>query len=288
LVTEANIGVIGGTGLYRIDGLTDVHDTEVDTPFGAPSSAFTIGKLGGVGVAFLPRHGRNHEFGPTQVPSKANIYAFKKLGVQRVISVSAVGSLREDFAPKHAVVPDQLLDWTVCRARSFFDQGIVAHVAFAEPFCSELRVHLCNAAESVGVTLHRKATYVCIEGPQFSTRAESNLYRQCRADVIGMTAIPEAKLAREAELCYVSLAFVTDYDCWRESEEPVTADMIVQNLGRNIAAAKAIIQRVVPLITLERRCSCGDALRDALLTTMDRMPAESIRRLGVIMEKYNT
>ena len=280
------IGVIGGTGLYQMDGLKDVEEVFPDTPFGNPSDVIVTGTLDGVGVAFLPRHGRGHRFSPSEIPARANIYALKSLGVERIISVSAVGSLREEIHPLDMVVPDQLIDRTKARASTFFGDGIVAHVGFAEPFCPEIRGTLRSGAERAGASVHLQGTYVVMEGPQFSTKAESHLYRSWGADVVGMTALPEAKLAREAEICYAILACSTDYDCWHESEEPVTVAMVVQNLNRNTALSKAILADVIPGISSERGCQCGSALENAMITDRQRIPQEARRRLGLLVDKY--
>ncbi|MBF8266794.1 MAG: S-methyl-5'-thioadenosine phosphorylase [Dehalococcoidia bacterium] len=285
-VAEARIGVIGGTGLYQMEGLKDVEEVFPDTPFGKPSDAIVTGTLGGVGVAFLPRHGRGHRFFPSEIPARANIYALKALGVERVISVSAVGSLREEIRPLDMVIPDQLIDRTMGRVSTFFGDGIAAHVGLAEPFCPVLREALYGGASRGGATAHPQGTYVVIEGPQFSTRAESRLYRSWGADVIGMTALPEAKLAREAEMCYATLACSTDYDCWHESETPVTVEMIVENLNRNTALSKAILGDVIPRISGNRDCPCGSALGNAIITARDQMPPDTRRRLALLIDKY--
>jgi 5'-methylthioadenosine phosphorylase len=282
--------VIGGSGLYAMEGLSDVDEVRVQTPFGAPSDAITLGLLGDVPVAFLPRHGRGHRLNPTEVPSRANIYALKSLGVEWVLSVSAVGSLREDYAPLDLVVPDQLFDRTKNRANSFFDGGIVAHVSFADPFCPHLSGLLSETmADLPDVETHRGGTYVCIEGPLFSTKAESRIYRQLGCDIIGMTALPEAKLAREAELCYATIACVTDYDVWHESAETVTVEMVVSNLMRNVANAKRIIRGVVDRLPADRNavtCTCADALRNAIMTDRSLISAPLRTRYGLLIGKY--
>ena len=283
----ARLGVIGGSGLYTMPDLRQVERIEVTTPFGAPSDAITIGELDGVAVAFLPRHGRGHRFSPTEVPARANIYALKSLGVERVISVSAVGSLREDFAPLDLVIPDQLFDRTKARPASFFEDGIVAHIGFAEPFCGDLSGHLADAMESLGdIHYHRGGTYICIEGPQFSTKAESQVYRQWGCDIIGMTALPEAKLAREAELCYATIACVTDYDVWHESEGPVTVEMVVANLARNVANAQRIIREVARALPIDRAaatCGCATALASAVMTDRASLTPELRARYGLLL-----
>jgi 5'-methylthioadenosine phosphorylase len=285
---RATIGVIGGSGLYQMPGLTQIEEVALDTPFGAPSDAYTIGTLAGERVAFLPRHGRDHRLTPTELPAQANIYGFKLLGVSRVVAVSAVGSMREEIAPLDLVVPDQIFDRTCLRPRTFFGDGVVAHVGFGEPFCSDLRRLLAEAAAATGATVHPTGTYLCIEGPQFSTRAESRIYRQWGVDVIGMTAIPEAKLAREAELCYATLALATDYDVWHETEEAVTVELVVENLHKNVVRAQETIRRVVPLIAAARDrvdCGCADALAGAIMTAPERIPPAARARLGVLLDK---
>ncbi len=286
-MAEALIGVIGGTGLYRMEGLEGAEEVAVDTPFGAPSDVIVIGTLNGVGVAFLPRHGRGHRLSPTELPARANIYALKSLGVRRVISVSAVGSLREEIRPLDMVVPDQLIDRTLGRPRTFFGEGIVAHVGMAEPYCPELRSALRVSGGRAGATVHDGGTLVVIEGPQFSTKAESHMYRSWGADIIGMTALPEARLAREAELCYAVLACSTDYDCWHESEEPVTVEMVVENLMKNTAVSRAILADVITADLAERDCGCGSALANAIVTDRGFIPAEVRERLSLLIGKYN-
>ncbi len=282
----ATVGVIGGSGLYQIEGMQAATEVEVSTPFGRPSDSVVVGELAGVRIAFLPRHGRGHRISPTEVNARANVYALKSLGVERIISVSAVGSLREDIHPLDLVVPDQIVDRTVSRLRTFFGDGLVVHVGMAEPYCPQLREMLIRAAEGTGRTVHRGGTYLCIEGPQFSTRAESRFYRQWGADVIGMTAMPEARLAREAELCYSTLALVTDYDVWHESEEPVTVEQVVANLTRNVDAAKETLRSLLTMLPAERGCSCGSALANSIVTAADRIPPEARERLGLLIGKY--
>ncbi|HEX6817526.1 MAG TPA: S-methyl-5'-thioadenosine phosphorylase [Ktedonobacterales bacterium] len=286
----ARIGVIGGSGLYAMEGLTDIRETQVQTPFGAPSDAITIGNLDGVPVAFLPRHGRGHRLSPSEVPARANMYALKSLGVEYVLSVSAVGSLREDYRPLDLVVPDQLFDRTKSRPNSFFEGGVVAHVSFAEPFCPQVTYLLYEAmGEIEGLGRHRGGTYVCIEGPLFSTKAESRVYQQWGCDIIGMTALPEAKLAREAEMCYATIACVTDYDVWHESAEPVTVEMVVANLTRNVANAKRIIRQVVSRLPSDRSqlsCGCSSALRNAVMTDPSLISTPLRERYGLLLGKY--
>ena len=285
-MAEALVGVIGGTGLYQIEGLTDRRETTIDTPFGAPSDDIVTGVLNGVGVAFLPRHGRGHRLMPSEIPSRANIYALKSLGVERVISVSAVGSLREDIRPLDMIVPDQLIDRTTGRPSTFFGDGLIAHVGMADPFCPEMRDILYNSASEMGARAHPSGTFVIINGPQFSTRAESHLYRSWGADIIGMTALPEAKLAREAEMCYSILACSTDYDCWHESVEPVTVEMVVENLKRNTALSKAILADVITRVGPAKDCSCGSALENAIVTDRSVISREAIDRLRLLVSKY--
>jgi 5'-methylthioadenosine phosphorylase len=290
ITPTARLGVIGGSGLYSIEGLRDVDEVTMQTPFGAPSDAIIVGTLEGVPVAFLPRHGRGHRLTPSEVPSRANIYALKSLGVEWVISVSAVGSLREDYAPLDLVVPDQIFDRTKVRANSFFEGGVVAHVSFAEPFCPHLGGLLWETMGGMaGFTAHRGGTYVCIEGPQFSTKAESRIYRQLGCDVIGMTAVPEAKLAREAELHYAAIACVTDYDVWHEGSETVTVEMVVANLQRNVANAKEIIRATagrIPAHGDALTCGCGGALANAVMTEPSLISAPLRQKYGLFLGKY--
>lgn len=284
----APIGVIGGSGLYDIEGFTNRREVRVATPFGDPSDAYQVGRLDGTPVAFLPRHGQGHRVSPTDVNSRANIFGFKTLGVERVISVSAVGSMREHIAPLDVVIPDQLIDRTRLRPLTFFGSGIVVHVGFADPFCPELSGMMADAAEAIGTRVHRGGTYICIEGPRFSTRAESRAFRQWGADIIGMTAIPEAILAREAELCYAALAMVTDFDVWHESEAPVTVDMVVANLVRNVATAKAALRGALPRAAAARQCGCGSALAGAIMTAPDRVPERIREDLRPLIGRYLT
>jgi len=287
---RATIGVIGGSGLYQMDGLSDVQEVRVETPFGVPSDAITVGRLGDVSLVFLPRHGRGHQLNPTEVPSRANIWALKRLGVQWVFSVSAVGSLREDYAPLHLVIPDQIFDRTRLRPGSFFEGGVVVHASFADPFCPHLSDLLWETMSGMNdVATHRGGTLVCIEGPLFSTKAESHIYRQIGCDLIGMTALPEAKLAREAELCYATIACVTDYDVWRESEETVTVEMVVANLHKNVANAQRIIRELAGRLPADRSaspCGCSNALANAILTDPAAIPASARERYALLLEKY--
>ncbi len=286
-MSTARIGVIGGSGLYDMPGITEKEEIAVETPFGAPSDAFVVGTLGGERVAFLPRHGRDHRLLPTEVPSRANLYAFKSLGVERLISVSAVGSLRGTLPPGRLVVPHQLVDRTKgVRPFTFFGGGIVAHVPFAEPFCPELRSALIEAAQTLQHPVADNSTYVVIEGPQFSTVAESEMHRAAGYDLVGMTALPEAKLAREAELCYVTLALVTDYDCWHPDHDSVTVEAVMDVMHRNVANAQAVIAAVVPHIATERGCGCAHALDHAIMTAPDAIPGEVRERLDLLLRKY--
>lgn len=283
---RASIAIIGGSGLYEMEGLTDIEEVRLSTPFGEPSDAIVIGTFAGTRVAFLPRHGRGHRFSPSELPVQANIFALKLLGVERIISVSAVGSLREEIRPLDLVVPDQLIDRTKGRPNSFFGRGLVAHVGFADPFCPDLSAWLYQAATETGRTVHRGGTYVVIEGPLFSTRAESHLYRSWGASIIGMTALPEAKLAREAEMCYATLACATDYDVWHESEEPVTVEMVVANLLKNVETSKEVLRRLIPRIPPQRTCPCANALANAIITAPNVIPAHIKRELAPLIARY--
>lgn len=284
-IEQVEIGVIGGSGLYEMEGLTDVEEVVVDTPFGPPSDALVVGRLHGRRVAFLPRHGRGHRILPGELNSRANIYALKSIGCRWVIGVCACGSLRESIAPGHIVVPDGLLDRTQGRDQSFFGQGVAGHVSVADPFCPELSEALYEAAVESGAESHRGGDFVIIEGPRFSTRTESKLYRRWGLDIVGMTAIPEAFLAREAELSYAVMAHVTDYDVWHESEKPVTVEMVVTTLRRNVTHAKEAIRRLVP--RLEGRSSpCWDGVQDAVMTAPDQFPPETRERLGILLDRY--
>jgi len=285
---QAKIGVIGGSGLYHIKGLTDIEEVNIDTPFGKPSDTITIGRLGGVGVAFLPRHGRGHHIPPTDVPARANIYALKSLGVERIIAINAVGSFKEEIKPGDLLIPDQLIDRTRSRVNTFFGEGIVVHIPFAEPFCPVLSQIVYQTAQEAGATVHRGGTYVVMEGPAFSTRAESRLYRSWGADVIGMTALPETKLAREAEICYAIIACVTDYDSWRESSEPITVDAILDTLHKNIDIARKIIKLATGRIPEKRDCDCPMALKTAIVTAPEMIPDEQKKKLKLLIGKYLT
>jgi len=280
------IGIIGGSGLYDMAGLEDRKDVTLVTPFGAPSGAYVTATLGGKRVAFLPRHGVGHRLMPTELNFRANIYGFKLLGVERILSASAVGSLREDYRPLDIVVPDQFLDRTRGRISTFFGNGLVAHVGFAHPVCGQLGRVVIDAGRAAGATVHDRGTYVCMEGPQFSTLAESTLYRSWGADIIGMTNLQEAKLAREAEICYTTIALVTDYDCWHPDHDSVSVEMIIHNLTENAATAQTIITAAVEHMPAARTCSCGQALATAIITRPDHIPAQVKQDLQPIIGKY--
>ncbi len=283
---EAEIGIIGGSGLYSMPGLTNIREQRVITPFGDPSDVFVLGNLGGRSVAFLSRHGRGHMLLPSELNFRANIFAMKKLGVERILSVSAVGSLKEEHQPTEFVVPDQFIDRTFHRESTFFGRGIVGHVAFGDPVCGVVAKAITEACQSVGVVGKLGGTYVCMEGPQFSTRAESNLYRSWGADIIGMTNLQEAKLAREAEICYATMGMVTDYDCWREGHDAVTVDEVVAVLNQNAANATKVIAAAIAAIPAERNCACASALRYAILTSPAAITAEAHERLDLLLGKY--
>lgn len=283
----AKIGIIGGSGLYDFEGFEAREEKKLDTPFGAPSDAYIIGRLGGIEVAFLSRHGRGHRLSPSEIPFRANIHGFKQLGVERILSVSAVGSMRRKLIPGELVVVDQFLDWTRGRPRSFFGDGVVAHIPFADPCCEGVREALIESCRLEAIAFHRRGTYVCIEGPQFSMRAESELFRSFKVDVIGMTNLPEARLAREAELCYGTLALATDYDCWNEEHATVTVAEVVKTLAENVAKAKKVLARVIPALADQpRACRCGEALRNAIMTDPKVIPAEAKKRLALLIGKY--
>jgi 5'-methylthioadenosine phosphorylase len=287
MVEKAKIGIIGGSGLYQMDGLSDFREISVETPFGIPSDNFVIGTLEGSRVAFLARHGRGHRLMPGELPYRANIYAMKLLGVQWIISASAVGSLQEQYAPTDIVIPDQFFDRTRGRISTFFGDGIVAHITFAHPVCSDLCEVLAIAGESCGVKIHRGGTYLCMEGPAFSTLAESKLYRSWGMDVIGMTNLQEAKLAREAEICYATLALVTDYDCWHPDHDAVTVDLVIEYLNRNSVNAQKIIREAVRMLGQSgKSCQYSSALKNAILTQRDAISQEAKQRLRAIIGKY--
>lgn len=286
-MTESlTVGVIGGSGLYDLEGIKDVREVSLSTPFGAPSDAYVTGVLDGVRMVFLPRHGREHRISPSELNFRANIWGMKRLGVTRILSLSAVGSMREDVHPGDFVVIDQFIDRTRHRPDTFFSDGVVAHVMFADPVCAEMRAVALSAARSIGVRVHDGGTYVNMEGPQFSTRAESKLYRSWGVDVIGMTNLQEAKLAREAEICYATIAMATDYDCWHEEHEAVTVEAILEVMRKNVGNAKALVKSAAPRVPAERRCGCGSALRFAIMTAHDRIPREARDRLGLLIDKY--
>src|SRR6267142_408617 len=288
-MTAAKIGIIGGSGLYQMPELTEIDEIEIQTPFGDPSDKFILGTLESERVAFLPRHGRAHRFTPTEVPFRANIYGMKLLGVERILSASAVGSLQEKYAPLDMVIPDQFFDRTRARAResTFFGEGIVAHVAFAHPVCSSLGAVLAESCQAANVKAHRGGTYLCMEGPAFSTVAESNVYRSWGMDVIGMTNLQEAKLAREAEICYATLALVTDYDCWHPGHDAVSVETVIEYLNKNVRNAQTIMREAVKaLASGQRDCKCGTALQNAIFTAPDLWPQATARKLAAILEKY--
>jgi len=285
-LAQAEIGIIGGSGLYSMPGLNEVREVKLETPFGAPSDSYVLGTLEGRKVAFLARHGRGHRILPSELNFRANIYGFKQLGVDRIVSVSAVGSLKEEHQPLDFVIPDQFFDRTRHRVDTFFGDGIVAHIAFAEPVCGQLASVVEAACKLVGVKGKKGGTYLNMEGPQFSTKAESNIYRSWGMDVIGMTNLQEAKLAREAEICYVTVAMVTDYDCWHPHHDSVTVDQIVAVLVKNAENATRVVRETVASMPAERKCKCGSALAHALLTDHDKIPAATRQRLSLILDKY--
>src|SRR5688572_9407686 len=286
---KVNIGIIGGSGLYQMPELANVREIPVDTPFGQPSDAFIVGELDGVTVAFLPRHGRGHRLTPTELPFRANIYAMKLLGGEYILSVSAVGSLQQKYEPTNFVIPDQFFDRTRGRAHesAFFGEGIVGHITFAHPVCNELGDILEASCNAAGVKTHRGGTYLCMEGPAFSTKAESNVYRQWGMDIIGMTNLQEAKLAREAEMCYATLALVTDYDCWHEAHDAVSVETVVEYLNKNVRNAQVIMREAVRrLSSAGRGCACGSALKSAIFTPPELWPEATTKRLDAVIKKY--
>jgi 5'-methylthioadenosine phosphorylase len=286
-MTESiHMAIIGGSGLYNISGLKEPQEYAVDTPFGKPSSPIVIGNLEGHRVAFLARHGIGHHLTPAEVPYRANIFALKLLGVDRIISISACGSLREEFAPGTIVIPDQLYDNTRSRQSSFFGEGLVGHISVANPFCEDLSTQLENSVKVIGASFHRGGTAITIEGPRFSTRAESSVYRSWGMSIIGMTTSPEAFLAREAEICYAVMAHVTDYDVWRISEAPVTVDMVIQTLNKNTRLAEEVVHNLVINLNSTRACDCNNALRDALITDRKSIPQRTIKKITPIVKKY--
>jgi 5'-methylthioadenosine phosphorylase len=285
-LSQAEIGIIGGSGLYSMPGLTDMRELKQQTPFGEPSDAYVLGTLEGRKVAFLARHGRGHRILPTELNFRANVYGFKQLGVGRIVSVSAVGSLKEEHKPLDFVIPDQFFDRTRHRVDTFFGDGIVAHIAFADPVCPHLSQVVEGACRKVGVVSKRGGTYINMEGPQFSTKAESNVYRSWGMDVIGMTNLQEAKLAREAEICYVTVAMVTDYDCWHPHHDSVTVDQIVAVLVKNAENAAKVVRETVAGMPAKRTCKCGSALAHAILTERDKIPVATRQKLSLILDKY--
>jgi len=285
-LAQAEIGIIGGSGLYSMPGLTKVKEVRLKTPFGKPSDSYVLGTIEGRKVAFLARHGRGHLILPTELNFRANIYGFKQLGVERIVSISAVGSLKEEHKPLEFVIPDQFFDRTRHRVDTFFGNGIVVHISFAEPICPQLAATVENASKKAGVIAKRGGTYLCMEGPQFSTKAESNVYRSWGMDVIGMTNLQEAKLAREAEICYVTVAMVTDYDCWHPHHDSVTVDQVVAVLLKNAENATRVVRETVSSMPRERGCKCGASLAHAILTDRSKIPAATRQKLKLILDKY--
>ena len=285
-MSEVKLAVIGGSGVYDMEALTDIEERKLSTPIGDPSDTIVIGTLSGKRIAFLPRHGRGHRLTPSEVPYRANIWALKSLGVERIISISACGSMKEKYAPRHIVIPDQIYDNTKLRDYSFFGDGMVAHIGIAEPFCPHVRQILHEAVKKAGGTVHMGGTFIVIEGPRFSTQGESNIYRSWGVDIIGMTAVPEAQLAREAEMCYATMAHVTDYDVWHEEEETVNVEMLIANLMANASLSKKTIAELVPMLSNERPCDCGETLSMAMITQRDLIPKEKIEQLGPVVAKY--
>lgn len=286
MTNKTTLAIIGGSGLYQMKGLEHTEEIVIDTPFGRPSAPITIGTIEGLRVAFLARHGIGHHITPTEVPYRANIFALKSLGVERIVSISACGSLREDYAPGHIVIPDNIFDFTKDRARSFFGEGLVAHISVADPFCNDLSNQLEASLSGTNAITHRGGSLITIEGPRFSTKAESNTYRSWGMSIIGMTASPEAFLAREAEICYATMAHVTDYDVWHESESPVTVEMVIQTLNKNTEVAQDAIRNLIRAMHHERSCSCGQALETALITNPKAIPAETRKKLDLLVNKY--
>lgn len=285
-MSEIQIGVIGGSGLYHMEGLEDLEERTLTTPFGDPSDAYITGEIDGTPVVFLARHGRGHRILPNELNFRANIHGFRQLGVEWIISVSAVGSMREEYQPTDILVPDQFFDRTRHRVDTFFGKGLVAHVSFADPVCPSLRPLFFDASKQAGARAHDGGTYLCIEGPQFSTRAESEIYRQWGVDVIGMTNLQEAKLAREAEICYATLAMVTDYDCWHEDEEDVSGHAVMEVLQQNAATAQDVVRRIIRRLPIERDCGCSTALQSALITEPSAIPQKTRSDLALLVDKY--
>jgi 5'-methylthioadenosine phosphorylase len=280
------IGIIGGSGLYKMKDLSDVEEIKVETPFGPPSDNFIVGTLAKKRVAFLPRHGRGHRMLPSEINYRANVYGFKKLGVRQVISISAVGSLKEEHQPLDIILPDQFIDRTFRRTATFFGDGVVGHIAFGDPLCRALTGFVAEGAANAEIPVKNRGTYLCMEGPAFSTRAESNLYRAWGLDIIGMTNATEAKLFREAEICYMTMALVTDYDCWHHAEAPVTVEMIIENLNRNNENAQRILKETVKILPDDRECACHHALQDAIITQPDSIPQSTREKLALIIGHY--
>ena len=285
-MAQARIGIIGGTGLYDMEGMTGIEEVHPDTPFGKPSDNIVLGSLDGVRLAFLPRHGRGHRLNPGEVPYRANIFALKELGVEWVIAINSAGSFREEICPGSLVIPDQIIDRTTRRTGTFFGEGMVVHVSFADPFCPDLSDILYRAAVEAGASVTKGGTFICMEGPLFSTRAESRLYQAWGASIVGMTVLPEAKLAREAELCYASVVCVSDYDCWLARREPVTAEMIIGVIRQNVSTSKKIIKVASQLIPSRRSCECKEALKTAIVTAPEYIPAEKKKELKLLIGKY--
>lgn len=285
-MAQAEIGIIGGSGLYSMKGIADVHEVQLETPFGAPSDPYVLGTFAGRKVAFLARHGRGHRILPTELNFRANIHGFKQLGVERILSLSAVGSLKEELKPTDFVIPDQFYDRTKQRVSTFFGEGIVAHIAFGDPVCPELAAIVAKAGASAGVVTRSGGTYVCMEGPQFSTKAESNAYREQGFDLVGMTNLQEAKLAREAEICYVTIAMVTDYDCWHPDHDSVTVEQIIGVLTRNAENAAEVVRQAVAALPAKRSCKCGQALAMAIMTAPDAIPSATRAKLDLLVGKY--
>jgi 5'-methylthioadenosine phosphorylase len=283
---QAKIGVIGGTGLYQIEGMANIREISLDTPFGKPSDSLITGELNGMGIAFLPRHGRGHSILPGEIPYRANIYALKSMGVEHILAVNSCGSFKEEIRPGDLLIPDQVIDRTQGRITTFFGDGVVAHVSIANPFCPELNGILISSAREAGTVIHPQGTYICIEGPAFSTSAESRLYKSWGADVIGMTIFPEAKLAREAEICYTSICCVTDYDSWKEKGEPVTADVIISILRRNVDISKKIIKLALGKMPTIRGCECALSLKSAIVSIPAAMTNEQKQKFDLLIGKY--
>jgi len=286
MANEIKIGIVGGSGLYQMAGLTEIEEIEVETPFGKPSDTYRIGTLEGKRVAFLARHNRNHTISPSELNFRANIYGFKKLGVEWILSASAVGSLKEEIRPLDIVLPDQFYDRTKTRISTFFNEGIVVHVSFAHPVCSQLADVIEQGAKDSGIQVKRGGTYVCMEGPQFSTIAESNTYRRNGADLIGMTNLQEAKLAREAEICYTTIALVTDYDCWHPDHDAVTVTTVIENLRKNNDNAQKILRASVKRLPVDRTCKCGHALNHAIMTDLSKVPGNTLAKVELLLRKY--